>query len=69
MWAQGNQWNMPLDAAAYQNMNHELGNGFYFIYIILKLINLIKSSSGLGFTGSAVDSHERSARNCCLECS
>lgn len=28
MWAQGNQWGnqIPLDAAAYQNMNHELGN-------------------------------------------
>ncbi|KZS21276.1 Uncharacterized protein APZ42_011828 [Daphnia magna] len=25
MWAQGNQWNqIPLDAASYQNMNHEL---------------------------------------------
>jgi hypothetical protein len=28
MWAQGNQWGnqIPLDAAAYQNMNPELGN-------------------------------------------
>lgn len=26
MWAQGSQWNqMPLDAAAYQNISHELG--------------------------------------------
>lgn len=26
MWAQGNHWNqMPLDAAAYQNVNHDLG--------------------------------------------
>ena len=49
MWAQGNQWGnqIPLDAAAYQNMNHELGNEYnlclaklHFTYFVLLFFQL-----------------------------
>ena len=69
MWAQGNQWgnHMPLDAAAYQNMNHELGNEINIDNIICPQLNCILHIlcccffSGLGLFGSAVDQNERSS--------
>lgn len=49
MWAQGNQWNqMPLDAAAYQNMNHELGNPTYLPILVKSNVKLFLSIQWIG---------------------
>ena len=70
MWAPGNQWNsMPLDAASYQNVNHEHGKTLaFFKTVFLWAAILCFFFSGLGFTRTTMDSHERGARDGSARC-